>query len=243
MTHALQMGTTQPSLGMVPETTHIHLIHLVGVRGWAESQVLWCNMHNIRVGAQMAKLTTLQLVQPVRVRSMTRNSIKQKAGAHPLGFPHTMLSVNRVKDNMQLAFIEKLFTNREIEISVQTKYLRFKGMSYESEDYLCDINFVQLRKALAQFQCGNTQLEVMLSAWKGVMYAERLCRGCDLGKVEDEKHLFLICPNTQKVKERFCLALPLTHMIILVELTQTTNMVALTKFVICCQYQRTICPP
>jgi hypothetical protein len=43
---------------------------------------------------------------------------------------------------MQLAFIEKLFTNREIETNVQTKYLRFKGVLYESENYLCDINYV-----------------------------------------------------------------------------------------------------
>jgi hypothetical protein len=107
-----------------------------------------------------------------------------------------MLNVKRVKDNMRLAFIEKLFTNREIGTSVQTRYLRFKGMSYESKKYLCDINCIQLRKALARFRCGNTQLEAMLSAWNGVPYAERLCRGYDLGKVEDEEHLLLICPNT-----------------------------------------------
>jgi len=57
---------------------------------------------------------------------------------------------------MRLAFIEKLFTNREIGTNVQTRYLNFKGMSYESEIYLCDINCVQLWKALTQFQCGNT---------------------------------------------------------------------------------------
>jgi len=57
---------------------------------------------------------------------------------------------------MRLAFIEKLFTNREIRINVQTIHLRFKGMSYKSESYLCDINCVQLWKALARFQCGNT---------------------------------------------------------------------------------------
>jgi hypothetical protein len=122
-----------------------------------------------------------------------------------------MLNVKRVKDNMRLAFIEKLFTNREIRTSVQTRYLRFKGMSYESERYLCDINCVQLRKILARFRCGNMQLEAVLGAWKGVPYAERLCRGYDLGKVEDEEHLLLICPNTQKVRERFCSTLPLTH--------------------------------
>ncbi len=109
----------------------------------------------------MVKLATLQLVQPVDARSTTRGLINQ-------GFPHTMLSVKKGKHNMQLAFIEKLFTNREIGTNVQTRYLRFKGMSYKSENYLCDINCVQLRKTLTQFRCGNLQLEVMRSAWKGV---------------------------------------------------------------------------
>ncbi len=119
---------------------------------------------------------------------------------------------------MRLVFIKKLFTNREIGTNVQTRYLRFKGMSYESKGYLCDINCVQLRKALARFRCDNMQLEIMLGACKGVLYAKRLCRGCDLGKVEDEEHLLLMCPNTQKVRERFCSALPLTHTSTLVEL-------------------------
>jgi hypothetical protein len=76
----------------------------------------------------------------------------------------------------------------------------------------------------------------MLGAWKGVPYVKRLCRGCDLGKVEDEEHLLLVCPNTQKVKECFCSALPLTHINILAGLMQITNTVALAKFVACYQY-------
>jgi hypothetical protein len=155
-------------------------------------------------------------------------------GGTPLGFPDTMLSVERVKDNMWLAFIKKLLTNCAIGTNVQTRYLRFKGMSYKSESYLCDISCVQLWKALARFQCGNTQLEVVLDAWKGVPYVERLCHGYDLGKVEDEEHLLLVYPNTQKVRERFCSTLPFTHISTLVELMQTTNIVALAKFVACC---------
>jgi hypothetical protein len=143
---------------------------------------------------------------------------------------------------MQLAFIEKLFTNREIGIHVQTKYLCFKGMSYKSESYLCDISYVQLWKVLSQFRCDNSHLQVMLGAWKGMPYTKRLCWGYNLGKVEDEKHLLLVYPNTQKVRECFCLVLPLTHTSTLVELMQTMNIVALAKFVACCQYQRTICP-
>ncbi len=167
----------------------------------------------------MAKLTTLQLVQLVGAKSTTRGSINQEVGAPPpSGFPHTMLSVKRVKHNMQMAFIENSFPIARSRTSVETRYLCFKGMLYESKSYLCDINYVHLRKALARFRCDNSQLEVVLGAWKGVPYAKRFCQGCDLGKVEDEEHLLLVCPNTQKVSECFCSAIPLTHTSTFVEL-------------------------
>jgi hypothetical protein len=83
---------------------------------------------------------------------MARGPTNQEAKVPPPpSFPNTMLSVERVKDNMQPAFIEKLLTNCTIGTSVQTRYLRFKGMSYKSESYSCDISCVQLRKFLAQF--------------------------------------------------------------------------------------------
>jgi hypothetical protein len=77
------------------------------------------------------------------------------------------------------------------------------------------------------------QLEVVLGAWKGVPYTERRCRGYDLGKVKDEEHLLFVYPNTQKVKEHFCSALPFTHMSTLAKLMQTMNIVAVAKFVTC----------
>jgi hypothetical protein len=132
--------------------THIHPTHPASVRGWAESLVLWCNTHNVRVGAQMAELAVLQLVQLVGIRFTTKGPTSQKARAPPPpGFRHTMSSVKRVKDNMWLAVMEKMFTNHAIRTNVQTRYLHFKGMSYKSESYLCDINCVQLRKTLARF--------------------------------------------------------------------------------------------
>jgi hypothetical protein len=197
----------------------------VGKKCWAGSVKKWLlkNQPEEVVGSLLPIQSSLEMAPPC--------------------FPHTMLNVKRVKHNMRLAFIEKLFTNREIGIGMHTRYLRFKGMSYESESYLCDISCVQLQKTLAWFQCGNSQLEVVLGAWKGVPYVERFCRGCNLGKVEDEKHLLLVCPSTQKVREHFCSTLPLTHISTFVDLMQPTNMVALAKFVACCLYQKIICLP
>jgi hypothetical protein len=73
---------------------------------------------------------------------LLKNQPQEVAGSLPLiqpsletappGFPHTMLSVKRVKHNMRLAFIEKFFTNRKIKISMQTRYLCFKGMLYKN---------------------------------------------------------------------------------------------------------------
>jgi hypothetical protein len=64
----------------------------------------------------------------IREKMATQESAQEVAGSllpiqsslkmAPLGFPHTMLNIKRVKHNMRLAFIEKLFTNREIGISV-----------------------------------------------------------------------------------------------------------------------------
>ncbi len=98
-------------------------------------------------------------MQPVGTRFATRGPTNQEARAPPpLGFPHTMLSVKRMKDNMWLTFIEKFFTNHAIETNVQTRYSRYKGMSYESESYLCDISCVQLRKALVRFGVATRNL-------------------------------------------------------------------------------------
>jgi hypothetical protein len=50
MTHVFQMRTIQLLFGTAPRTTHIHLTRLIVVKGWVESQVLWCNVHNVWVG-------------------------------------------------------------------------------------------------------------------------------------------------------------------------------------------------
>jgi hypothetical protein len=81
---ASQAGTVQPPLGTALGTTHIHSTCLIGVKGWAESQILWCNAHNVQVGIRMAELAALQLVQPVGARFVTRGPTNQEVGAPPL---------------------------------------------------------------------------------------------------------------------------------------------------------------
>jgi hypothetical protein len=52
------------------------------------------------------------------------------------------------------------------------------------------------------------QLEVVLGVWKGLPYEERFCQGYDLGKVEDEKHLFLVSQIHKKLGNVLVLPCP-----------------------------------
>jgi hypothetical protein len=79
---ALEVGAIQPSLGMASKTMHIHPTCLIGVRGWVESQVLWCNAHNVWVGDWMVELATLQLMQP-GARSTTGSPTNQELEGPP----------------------------------------------------------------------------------------------------------------------------------------------------------------
>ncbi len=61
-TRAFHANIAQLPLETTFGTTRIHPTHLVGVRGRAENQMLWCNTHNVQMGVRMGKLATLQLV-------------------------------------------------------------------------------------------------------------------------------------------------------------------------------------
>jgi hypothetical protein len=52
--------------------------------------------------------------------------------------------------------------------------------------------------------------------------------------LEDEEHLLLVCPNTQKVRECLYSTLPFTYTSTLAELMQITNMIAMTMFIAGC---------
>jgi hypothetical protein len=57
---------------------------------------------------------SLPSIQP-SLETMLQLVVTHALQAPPPGFPHTMLNVKMVKHNMQLVFIEKLFTNRNVE--------------------------------------------------------------------------------------------------------------------------------
>jgi hypothetical protein len=98
---------------------------ITGNKCWAGSVKKWLLRNQPQEVASFLPLVQLSLEttpQPATTHVLHAGNtqpINQEVGAPPLpGFPHTMLNVKRVKDNMRLAFIGKFFTNHEIGTSV-----------------------------------------------------------------------------------------------------------------------------
>jgi hypothetical protein len=84
-----------------------------------------------------------------------------------LGFLHTMLNVKKVKHNMQLAFIKKLFTNRKIRTSVLDKILMFQKYVVQEQKLLVWYQLCLFTKSSGPF------LMWQLATWNSVKCMKR----------------------------------------------------------------------
>ena len=73
-------------------------------------------------------------------------------------------------------------------------YNMFKA-SFSTEDYVtCNLPKWN-RSLLAQFRAGILPLEVEIGRYQNTDLADRICKLCNSGEVEDEVHLLCICPQ------------------------------------------------
>ena len=56
------------------------------------------------------------------------------------------------------------------------------------------------RKVFAKFICSNHSLEIEKGRHTGIPREERICKVCDLGKMEDEQHFLLECPGYTEIR-------------------------------------------
>ena len=75
--------------------------------------------------------------------------------------------------------------------------------SYQVEQYVLFNLEKHQRSVLAQLRCGILPLEVELGRFKNVKLEERLCKLCQLNKVEDELHFLFHCPAYEHERDTF----------------------------------------
>ena len=81
-------------------------------------------------------------------------------------------------------------------------YRLFKS-NFGREDYLLAIKSQAHRKSLTQLRVGAHKLQIELGR-HSVPYidpAERICKNCDLGDVEDEFHFMIKCPLYNRLRQ------------------------------------------
>jgi hypothetical protein len=119
-------------------------------------------------------------------------------------------------------------------------YLQLKPGPYECEGYLVAVRVVQLRKALARFRLGCNVLEVVKGRWARppIAFADRVCRCCESGAVDDESHFLLKCPALEGVRCRYRSTLGLSQAMTVGDLMRGPHPLALSKYVAACVQHR-----
>ena len=112
-------------------------------------------------------------------------------------------------------FIE-VFKRRLIDCSTQNwnsdvhdneKFLYYKEykINLEFEPYLKIEEIREHLKYFAKIRCISHKLEIEKGRHNHVPRSERLCMNCNLGVIEDEYHVILICPKYSDLRIRFIL--------------------------------------
>ena len=87
-------------------------------------------------------------------------------------------------------------------------YCRFKH-DFKLETYLDVIQDNKFKIALSRFRLSSHNLEIERGRYTNVSRADRICRMCNSGFVENEYHFLLVCPvfrhfRRQYMKPYFC---------------------------------------
>ena len=96
--------------------------------------------------------------------------------------------------------------NHQIEKKLEL-YSKVKH-KFQRDPYLNMPSFKN-RQILAKFICSNHKLEIETGRHKNVPRPERICKVCDLKKVEDENHFLIVCPAYSDIR-RYTLYQPLS---------------------------------
>ena len=105
-----------------------------------------------------------------------------------------------VKTKLSDDFKEKWLT----EISTMPKLRSYKLFKTDfcAEPYVKGSLTRVQRSALARLRCGTFPLEIERGRYRNVPCAQRICKMCDSGAVEDEKHFMLSCARYTDLRNK-----------------------------------------
>ena len=82
------------------------------------------------------------------------------------------------------------------------KFYREVKDNFKTENYLEIENF-QSREAIAKLRCSDHTLEIERGRQLKIDREGRVCRMCDMGEIETEKHFLLECNKYEQLRNKF----------------------------------------
>ena len=74
---------------------------------------------------------------------------------------------------------------------------------FGTEFYIKTIQNRKLRSILCKLRCGTLPIQIELGRYSKTPRAERICRYCTKGEVEDENHILFHCPLYHDERKKF----------------------------------------
>lgn len=103
----------------------------------------------------------------------------------------------RVFDN----YFQKWYCNINNSSRLQS-YCIFKH-NFESEKYLTVLSENKYRVALSRFRTSSHNLSIETGRYDSTPREQRICKSCNMNKIEDEYHFLLVCPNYRQLRMKY----------------------------------------
>ena len=96
------------------------------------------------------------------------------------------------------------------------------------------------RSAIARIRCGTFPLEIERGRFRSIPLDQRICKVCNSGCVEDEKHFLIECERYSSLRSRLLADLDLSHMSPIDAFKQvlTLNYKSVSNFILDCDKLR-----
>ena len=72
-----------------------------------------------------------------------------------------------------------------------------------AEPYTYILNKFIWRRALAKLRCGVIDIGVNIDRKNKIPYDQRICKFCNLNRIDDEYHFILICPFSGALRTKY----------------------------------------
>ena len=74
---------------------------------------------------------------------------------------------------------------------------------FKLENYITDVTENKYKTALARFRTSSHNLFIETGRYDNTLRHERICKSCNINKIEDEYHFSLVCPNYRELRIKF----------------------------------------